>query len=97
MFTLPSIPERLLLLDEYNARIDQLHGKYEAAASALVDLPGLYLDVDPRNKLEEMDKLCKQLINQGYDALAIKVARMVNESSDAVVGRRLWHGLQPGV
>lgn len=80
MFTLPSIPGRLLLLDEYNARIDQLHGKYEAAASALVDLPGLYLDVDPRNKLEEMDKLCKQLINQGYDILAIEVARMVNES-----------------
>ena len=78
MFTLPSIPGRLLLLDEYNARIDQLHGKYEAAASALVDLPGLYLDVDPRNKLEEMDKLCKQLINQGI--LAIEVARMVNES-----------------
>ncbi len=80
MFTLPSIPGRLLLLDEYNARIDQLHGKYEAAASALVDLPGLYLDVDPRNKLEEMDKLCKQLINQGYDILAIEVARTVNES-----------------
>lgn len=80
MFTLPSIPGRLLLLDEYNARIDQLHGKYEAAASALVDLPGLYLDVDPRNKLEEVDKLCKQLINQDYDNLAIEVARMVNES-----------------
>lgn len=80
MFTLPSIPGRLLLLDEYNARIDQLHGKYEAAARALVDLPGLYLDVDPRNKLEEVDKLCKQLINQGYDNLAIEVARTVNES-----------------
>ena len=80
MFTLPSIPGRLLLLDEYNARIDQLHGKYEAAANTLVDLPGLYLDVDPRNKLAEMDKLCKQLINQGHDILAIEVARMVNES-----------------
>lgn len=80
MFTLPSIPGRLLLLDEYNARIDQLHGKYEAAARALVDLPGLYLDVDPRNKLEEVGKLCKQLINQGYDNLAIEVARTVNES-----------------
>lgn len=80
MFTLPSIPGRLLLLDEYNARIDQLQGKYEAAANTLVDLPGLYLDVDPRNKLAEMDKLCKQLINQGYDNLAIEVARMVNES-----------------
>ena len=69
-----------MLLDEYNARIDQLHEKYEAAANTLVDLPGLYLDVDPRNKLAEMDKLCKQLINQGHDNLAIKVARMVNES-----------------
>jgi hypothetical protein len=80
MFTLPSVPGRLLLLDEYNARIDQLHGKYEAAASALVDLPGLYLDVDPRNNLEEVGKLCKRLIVQGYDELAIEVARMVNES-----------------
>ena len=70
----------LLLLDEYNARIDQLQGKYEAAANTLVDLSGLYLDVDPRNKLEEMDKLCKQLINQDDDTLAIEVARMVNES-----------------
>ena len=80
MFTLPSVPGRLLLLDEYNARIDQLNGKYEAAASALVDLPGLYLDVDPRNNLEEVGKLCKRLIVQGYDELAIEVARMVNES-----------------
>ena len=80
MFTLPSIPGRLLLLDEYNARIDQLHEKYEAAANTLVDLSGLYLDVDPRNKLEEVGKLCKRLINQGHDTLAIEVARMVNES-----------------
>ena len=80
MFTLPSIPGRLLLLDEYNARINQLRGKYEEAASALVDLPGLYLDVDPRNNLEEVGKLCKRLIVQGYDELAIEVARMVNES-----------------
>ena len=80
MFTLPSIPGRLLLLDEYNARINQLHGKYEAAASTLVDLPGLYLDVDPRNSLEEVGKLCKRLIAQGYDELAIEVARMVDES-----------------
>ena len=72
MFTLPSIPGRLLLLDEYNARIDQLRGKYEEAASALVDLPGLYLDVDPRNNLEEVGKLCKRLIVQGYDELAIQ-------------------------
>lgn len=70
MFTLPSIPGRLLF-DEYNARIDQLRGKYEEAASALVDLPGLYLDVDPRNNLEEVGKLCKRLIVQGYDELAI--------------------------
>ena len=80
MFTLPSIPGRLLLLDEYNARIDQLRGKYGEAASVLVDLPGLYLDVDPRNNLEEVGKLCKRLILQGYDELAIEVARMVNES-----------------
>ena len=72
--------DRKALLDEYNARIDQLHEKYEAAASALVDLPGLYLDVDPRNNLEEVGKLCKRLIVQGYDELAIEVARMVNES-----------------
>ena len=80
MFTLPSIPGRLLLLDEYNAQIDRLHGRYKEAADTLVDLPGLYLDVDPRNNLEEVGRLCEQLIKRGCGELAIEVARIVNES-----------------
>lgn len=47
-------------------------GRYEAVASGLVDLPGLYLNVDPRNKFEEVYKLCKQLINQGYVTWLLK-------------------------
>ena len=65
MLTFPSIPGRLLLLDDYSARINQLNGRYEAAAEKIEDLSGIYLDIDPRNKLEEVDKLCRELINKG--------------------------------
>ena len=80
MLTLPSIPGRLLLLDEYNARIDQLNGRYEEAADKIVDLSGIYLDVDSRNDLKEADKLCRELIKQGSGDLAIQVASVVNDS-----------------
>lgn len=80
MFTLPSIPGRLLLLDEYNARIDQLNERYEEAAGRIGDLSGIYLDIDPRNNLAEVSKLCKSLINQGRTDLAIEVAIVVNDS-----------------
>jgi hypothetical protein len=80
MLTLPSIPGRLLLLDEYNARIDQLNGRYKEAADKIVDLSGIYLDVDSRNDLKEVDKLCRGLIEQGSGDLAIQVAFVVNDS-----------------
>ena len=80
MLTLPSIPGRLLLLDEYNARIDQLNGRYKEAADKIVDLSGIYLDVDSRNDLREVDKLCRGLIEQGSGDLAIQVASVVNDS-----------------
>ena len=80
MLTLPSVPGRLLLLDEYNARIDQLNGRYEEAAGRIGDLSGIYLDIDPRNNLAEVSKLCKSLINQGSTDLAIEVAIVVNDS-----------------
>lgn len=79
MLTLPSIPGRLLL-DEYNARIDQLNGRYKEAADKIVDLSGIYLDVDSRNDLKEADKLCRELIKQGSGDLAIQVASVVNDS-----------------
>lgn len=80
MLTLPPIPGRLLLLDEYNARIDQLNGRYKEAADKIVDLSGIYLDVDSRNDLKEADKLCRELIKQGSGDLAIQVASVVNDS-----------------
>ena len=80
MLTFPSIPGRLLLLDDYSARINLLNGQYEAAAEKIEDLSGIYLDIDPRNKLEEVDKLCRELIKQGSGDLAIQVASVVNDS-----------------
>ncbi len=80
MLTFPSIPGRLLLLDEYNARIDQLNERYEAAAKKIEDLSGIYLDTDPRNNLEEAGKLCGELIKQDSGDLAIQVASVVNDS-----------------
>lgn len=80
MLTFPSIPGRLLLLDDYSARINQLNGRYEAAAEKIEDLSGIYLDIDPRNKLEEVDKLCRELINKGGWEQAVRVASAVNDS-----------------
>lgn len=80
MLTFPSIPGRLLLLDDYSARINLLNGQYEVAADKIVDLSGIYLDVDSRNDLKEADKLCRELIKQGSGDLAIQVASVVNDS-----------------
>lgn len=80
MLTFPSIPGRLLLLDDYSAKINQLNGRYEAAAEKIEDLSGIYLDTDPRNNLEEAGKLCRELIKQGSGDLAIQVASVVNDS-----------------
>ena len=80
MLTFPSIPGRLLLLDDYSARINLLNGQYEVAAGKIEDLSGIYLDTDPRNNLEEAGKLCRELIKQGSSDLAIQVASAVNDS-----------------
>lgn len=80
MLTFLSIPGRLLLLDDYSARINLLNGQYEVAAGKIEDLSGIYLDIDPRNKLEEVDKLCRELIKQDSGDLAIQVASVVNDS-----------------
>ena len=80
MLTFPSIPGRLLLLDDYSARINLLNGQYEVAAGKIEDLSGIYLDTDPRNNLEEAGKLCRELIKQGSGDLAIQVASVVNDS-----------------
>ena len=80
MLTFPSIPGRLLLLDDYSARINLLNGRYEVAAEKIADLSGIYLDTDPRNNLEEAGKLCRELIKQDSGDLAIQVASVVNDS-----------------
>ena len=80
MLTFPSIPGRLLLLDDYSARINLLNGQYEVAAGKIEDLSGIYLDTDPRNNLEEAGKLCRELIKQDSGDLAIQVASAVNDS-----------------
>ena len=80
MLTFPSIPGRLLLLDDYSARINLLNGQYEVAAGKIEDLSGIYLDIDPRNNLEEAGKLCRELINKGGWDQAIRVASAVNDS-----------------
>lgn len=50
------------------------------AAGKIEDLSGIYLDIDPRNKLEEVDKLCRELINKGGWEQAVRVASAVNDS-----------------
>ena len=80
MLTFPSIPGRLLLLDDYSARINLLNGQYEVAAGKIEDLSGIYLDTDPRNNLKEAGKLCRELIKQGSGDLAVQVASVVNDS-----------------
>lgn len=80
MLTFPSIPGRLLLLDDYSAIINLLNGQYEVAAGKIEDLSGIYLDTDPRNNLKEAGKLCRELIKQGSGDLAIQVASVVNDS-----------------
>ena len=80
MLTFQSIPGRLLLLDDYSARINLLNDRYEEAADKVVDLSGIYLDTDPRNNLGEAGKLCGELIKQDSGDLAIQVASAVNDS-----------------
>lgn len=80
MITLPSIPGRELLIDEYNAQIHQRQGRLEQAADLVEDLPGIYLDIDPRNKLKTAERLCRGLAVHGLGERAITVAEVIQQS-----------------
>lgn len=78
--TLPSIPGRMLLTQQYNAARRVGSGDIEKAGEELSELSGIYLDVDSRNGLKEVDGLCRQLIIAGKYDEAIDLATMVDES-----------------
>lgn len=80
LFTLPSIPGRLLLQQQYNAGRWADRGDLDRASDEFLELAGLYLDVDPRNNLKHIDGLRKKLMAVGkYDA-ALRLAVVVSES-----------------
>ena len=78
--TLPSVPGRMLLIQQYNAVRRAGLGSIEAASEELSELSGIYLDVDSRNGLKEVDELCRRLISAGKYDEAIELATMVDES-----------------
>ena len=78
--TLPSVPGRMLLIQQYNAARRAGSGDIEAASEELSELSGIYLDVDSRNGLKEVDELCRRLISAGKYDEAIDLATMVDES-----------------
>ena len=78
--TLPSVPGRMLLIQQYNAVRRAGSGDIETASKELSELSGIYLDVDSRNGLEEVDELCRRLILAGKYDEAIDLAAMVDES-----------------
>ena len=78
--TLPSIPGRMLLTQQYNAARRAESGDIEKAGEELSELSGIYLDVDSRNGLKEVDELCRRLILAGKYDQAIDLATMVDES-----------------
>ena len=80
LISLPSIPGRKLLEMEYNAQILRRHRRPEEAAGLMEDISGIYLDVDSRNDLAEVGRLCRQLIENSMGGKAVKVAMVVNES-----------------
>ena len=78
--TLPSIPGRMLLTQQYNAARRVGLGDIEKAGEELSELSGIYLDVDSRNKLKELARLRSRLISaKKYDE-AIGLAVMASES-----------------
>lgn len=78
--TLPLVPGRMLLIQQYNAVRRAGSGDIETASKELSELSGLYLDVDSRNGLKEVDELCRRLILAGKYDEAIDLATMVDES-----------------
>ena len=70
----------MLLIQQYNAARRAGSGDIEAASEELSELSGIYLDVDSRNGLKEVDELCRRLISAGKYDEAIDLATMVDES-----------------
>lgn len=70
----------MLLIQQYNAVRRAGLGSIEAASEELSELSGIYLDVDSRNGLKEVDELCRRLISAGKYDEAIELATMVDES-----------------
>lgn len=70
----------MLLIQQYNAARQAGSGDIEAAGEELSELSGIYLDVDSRNGLKEVDELCRRLISAGKYDEAIDLATMVDES-----------------
>lgn len=70
----------MLLIQQYNAVRRAGSGDIETASKGLSELSGVYLDVDSRNGLKEVDGLCRQLILAGKYDEAINLATMVDES-----------------
>lgn len=80
LLTLPSIPGRMLLIQQYNAARLADQGEIVAASEEFSELAGIYLDVDSRNDLKELDRLSKKLLQaEEYDR-AIELAMMVEDS-----------------
>lgn len=80
LLTLPSVPGRQLLVQQLNATIAVMRGDYAEAHQQLSDLAGLYLDVDSRNKLKVVDRLCRRLVEHKLGRQAIEVAKVVAAS-----------------
>ena len=70
----------MLLIQQYNAARQAGSGDIEAASEELSELSGIYLDVDSRNGLKEVDELCRRLISAGKYDEAIDLATMADES-----------------
>lgn len=70
----------MLLTQQYNAARRAGSGDIEAASEELSELSGIYLDVDSRNGLKEVDELCRRLISAGKYDEAIDLATMADES-----------------
>ncbi|MDO4781532.1 MAG: hypothetical protein Q4A34_04070 [Candidatus Saccharibacteria bacterium] len=80
LLTLPSVPGRQLLVQQLNATIAVMRGDYAEAYQYVSDLEGLYLDVDSRNNLEVVDRLCRRLVEYKLGRQAIEVAKVVAAS-----------------
>ncbi len=80
MFTLPSVPGRMLLLQQYNAGRQLVSEDFDEAVKGFSELSGIYLDVDSRNGLKEMDDMRKSLLRAERYGEAIELATMVDDS-----------------